>query len=125
MAKRHSGMRSEKGLDHRLRRLRVHSMNAPIDEGRDSGKRPREQVVLDCGWGSLIFAQTFKTNEDIVAALRQERPDRRDIAFYVRDPHVLLSLAPQETFLDPSHTYRLDLSTYRAGRRSPKGYFIR
>ena len=34
----------------------------------------------------------------------------------------LLTQAPQETFLDPSHTYRLDLSTYRAGRKQPKGY---
>src|SRR5690606_16246924 len=45
--------------------------------------------------------------------------------FYIRDPHVLLSLAPQEVFLDPSHTYRLDLATYRPGRRKPRGYFIR
>src|SRR5690606_19368842 len=31
----------------------------------------------------------------------------------------------QETFLDPSHTYRLELATYRSSRRKPKGYFVR
>jgi len=99
-------------------------MKAPIDSG-GAEDAAREPVVLDCGWGRLIFAQTFTSNEEIIEVLRQERQDQRDIAFYVRDPHVLLSLAPQEAFLDPSHTYRLDLSTYRAGRRRPKGFFIR
>src|SRR5690606_22891668 len=117
--------RMEKALDHRLRRLRVHSMEQPIDESDDTAEPMRKSVVLDCGWGRLIFAQTFASNEEIVEALRQEQPDRRDIAFYVRDPHVLLTLAPQEAFLGPSHTYRLDLSTYRASRRRPKGFFVR
>nr|WP_245581804.1 N-acetylglutaminylglutamine synthetase [Phyllobacterium phragmitis] len=100
-------------------------MKAPIDNGGDAGDLARKSVVLDCGWGRLIFAQTFTSNQEIVDALRQERQDQRDIAFYVRDPHVLLTLAPEETFLDPSHTYRLDLSTYRVSRRQPKGFFVR
>ncbi|KAK0341797.1 hypothetical protein LTR94_024941, partial [Friedmanniomyces endolithicus] len=58
-------------------------------------------------------------------ALRAEGPERRDIAFYVRNPHVLLASAPQEIFLDPSHTYRLDLATYRASRRQPRGFTVR
>ena len=41
------------------------------------------------------------------------------------DPHVLLAEAPQELFLDPSHTYRLDLATYRARHRKQSGAFIR
>lgn len=82
-------------------------------------------AVLDCGWGRLLFAQTFETAEPLVEALRAEGPDRRDIAFYVRNPHVLLAYAPQELFLDPSHTYRLDLATYRASRRQPRGFTVR
>ncbi len=109
---------AEKAIGHRLKRLRAESMKAPISA-------MRKDVSVDCGWGRLIFAQTFDASAGIVEALRDEAADRRDIAFYVRDPHVLLSLAPQETFLDPSHTYRLDLSTYRTGRRQPRGYFIR
>ncbi len=116
--------RNEGPLDHRLRRLRVHSMNEWTETGHDAPAR-QSSVVLDCGWGRLLFAPTFGSDQELVDALRKERPDQRDIVFYVRDPHVVLTQAPQETFLDPSHTYRLDLSTYRAGRRQPKGYFIR
>src|SRR5690606_33039003 len=65
------------------------------------------------------------TNAELAEALREEGPARRDIAFYIRDPHVLLSLAPHELFLDPSHTYRLNLATYRPSRRQPRGFFIR
>jgi GNAT-family acetyltransferase (TIGR03103 family) len=44
---------------------------------------------------------------------------------YVTDPHVMLAAAPAELFLDPSHTYRLNLTTYRPSRRRPSGFFIR
>ena len=73
----------------------------------------------------MIFGHTFPDAKAIVEALQQERPERRDIAVYVRDPHVLLANAPNEVFLDPSHTYRLNLSTYRASRRTPKSFFVR
>src|SRR5690606_24584663 len=76
-------------------------------------------------WGRLLFAQTFQAAEPLIEALRSEGPERRDIAFYVRNPHVLLASAPQEVFLDPSHTYRLDLATYRASRRQPRGFTVR
>lgn len=109
----------------RLKRMRGESLKPPIASVAEDGEAAKPQATLDCGWGKLIFAQTFKTNEGVVEALRGERRDRRDIAFYVRDPHVLLSLAPQEIFLDPSHSYRLELPTYRAGSRQPRGYFIR
>ncbi len=117
--------RSDKALAHRLRRLRNESMKPRIDIPESGSDAQQEAAVVDCGWGRLIFAQTFPTNESLVEALRGEGPQRRDIAFYVRDPHVLLAMAPQEIFLDPSHTFRLELSTYRAGRRQPRGYFIR
>jgi GNAT-family acetyltransferase (TIGR03103 family) len=109
----------------RLKRMRDESLKPPIASAAPDAETPKPDFGLDCGWGKLIFCQTFGSNEGIVEALRAERPDRRDIAFYVRDPHVLLSLAPQEIFLDPSHTYRLELPTYRTGRRQPRGYFIR
>ena len=52
----------------------------------------------------------------LVDAIRAEGPGQRDIAFYVSDPHVVLAQAPQELFLDPSHTYRLDLADLTARR---------
>ncbi len=121
----HQNRRKDKAAGYRLQRMRTDSMKPAIGRTDDHQPEPGENVALDLGWGRLIFAQTFKTNDDIAQSLSAEGPDRRDIAFYIRDPHVLLALAPQELFLDPSHTYRLDLSTYRPGRRQTQGYFIR
>ncbi len=67
----------------------------------------KNNVVVDCGWGRLIFAQTFQDMEDLIDTLAEEAPGKRDIAFYVPDPQVVVSLAPQQVFLDPSITYRL------------------
>jgi GNAT-family acetyltransferase (TIGR03103 family) len=85
---------------------------------------PRGDAVLDCGWGRLIFAHTFDCVERVVETLRGEEAGRRDIAVYLQDPHVALARAPQELFLDPSHTYRLWLSEYRHSRRRPRGYVV-
>jgi GNAT-family acetyltransferase (TIGR03103 family) len=38
---------------------------------------------------------------------------------------VILSLRPQQLFLDPSHTYRLWLYNYRSSRVQPRGFRIR
>ena len=75
--------------------------------------------------GRLIFGNSFESPDDLIEVMRKERPDQRDIAFYVRDPHVVLAQAPQEFFLDPSHTYRLDLSVYRSARQRKSTYHIR
>ena len=68
------------------------------------------ECVVDCGWGRLIFGQTFATAELLASVLQAEQTGKRDVALYIRDPHVIMSHAPQEMFLDPSHTYRLALS---------------
>jgi len=75
-------------------------------------------VVLECGWGRIVFGQTFTSAERLRAALRGEESGQRDICVYPREPHVLVAQAPAELFLDPSHTYRLDLAAYVPGRRS-------
>jgi len=85
----------------------------------------RPNAVIDCGWGRLLFAQTFDDMRELTEAMRGERPDRRDIAVYVRDPHVALAAAPQEIFLDPSHTYRLDLAHYEKSERPYHGFSVR
>lgn len=127
-AKGGTGTRDRQGRDanaHRLKRMREQGLKPPIAaHGEDVSQRTPE-YALDCGWGRLVFAQTFDNPKSMISALSAEQPDRRDIAVYVRDPHVLLANAPQELFLDPSHTFRLDLSRYRASRKSPKGFFIR
>ncbi|MBU4136260.1 MAG: N-acetylglutaminylglutamine synthetase [Alphaproteobacteria bacterium] len=117
-----SDVRPRRAAPHRLKRLRHESLK-PVVGGHGEGAT--ENAVLDCGWGRLLFAQTFPNAEPLIEALRAEGPDRRDIALYVRNPHVLLASAPQEVFLDPSHTFRLDLATYRPGRRQPRGFTVR
>lgn len=67
------------------------------------------ETVVDCGWGRLIFGQTFADARTLVDTIRKEQPGRRDIALYLRDPQVVVALAPQELFIDPSYTYRLAL----------------
>ncbi|MGY1595004.1 N-acetylglutaminylglutamine synthetase [Geodermatophilus sp. SYSU D00708] len=82
-------------------------------------------VVLDMGWGRLVFGQTFADLRGIVDALRAEESGRRDICIYARDPHVLVGLAPDELFVDPSYTYRLDLHRYRPRSELIRGVFVR
>lgn len=87
--------------------------------------RPVEDAIVDCGWGRLLFAQTFADSKVLAEALRDEGPDRRDIAVYVEDPHVLLAQAPLELFLDPSHMFRLSLETYEPSKRGQRAFHVR
>jgi GNAT-family acetyltransferase (TIGR03103 family) len=92
------------------------------------GKPPKPgkpNSLVDCGWGRILFGQTYRDVDDLIADIRAEGPEQRDIAMYVSDPHVLIASAPAELFLDPSHTYRLNLATYRPSRRKPRGFFVR
>ena len=102
---------------------------ASLQPMRDGNAPPTPGIVanasVDCGWGRLIFAHTFADLGAVTHALLAEAQGERDIAFYLQDPHVVLAMAPQDLFLDPSHTYRLSLPTYRAARRQPAGLTVR
>lgn len=113
--------RAKAGYERRLKRMR----NYARPQGNAPDGTPQADAEVECGWGRLIFAQTFEDTTHLTRRMNEEGPDRRDIAFYVRDPHVLISHAPQELFLDPSHTYRLDLTIYRPSRRRPSGFAVR
>ncbi|NYJ05351.1 N-acetylglutaminylglutamine synthetase [Petropleomorpha daqingensis] len=82
-------------------------------------------VVLDLGWGRLVFGHTFADLRGVLDALRAEESGRRDICIYPRDPQVLIGLAPDELFLDPSLTLRLDLHRYRPRPDVIRGVFVR
>jgi GNAT-family acetyltransferase (TIGR03103 family) len=112
---------------HRLERRNSPSLRNwyAKDQKRPDQQGLAENVSVDCGWGRLLFAHTFPDLPELAKALREETQGRRDIALYLRDPHVALSLAPQELFLDPSHTYRLWLANYRTSRRRPRGFTVR
>ena len=82
-------------------------------------------VVVDMGWGRVLFGQTFRSAAAIVAQLRDEAEGRRDICLYARDPHVLVAKAPQELFVDPSYTYRLWLHRTMPRRDPLRGVIVR
>ncbi|MGB0743861.1 MAG: N-acetylglutaminylglutamine synthetase [Opitutales bacterium] len=82
-------------------------------------------VALQCGWGRLIFADTFPDVASVAESIVSESNDQRDIAMYVLDPHILLNCGPQDIFLDPSNTYRLSLESYQAPENKLVGYTIR
>ena len=75
-------------------------------------------VAVHCGWGRVLFGQTFDNAEHLAARLVEEETGERDLAIYVRDPHVVLSMAPQTLFMDPSHSYRLNLKELPTSARS-------
>lgn len=101
----------------------------PIREYRGPGRAkrstPHRNVTLDCGWGRLVFSNTFTDNNELVKSICQERRGKRDIALYIHDPQVALSLAPQELFLDPSYTLRLWLDQYEEPEIPPPGFTVR
>jgi len=110
--------------DHRLERSRAPSV-------KNWDRKPRADqdlntaAAVDCGWGRLLFGQTFTDPRHLASVLQEERHGKRDVALYLNDPQVVLSYAPQDLFLDPSHTFRLWLERYQPSPRRPKGYHIR
>lgn len=73
---------------------------------REAAEADDVAACADCGWGKVLFARTFPDHPVLLDALLAELPGARDIAYHVTDPHVLVAQAPQDLFLDPSHTYR-------------------
>ncbi|GIJ19643.1 N-acetylglutaminylglutamine synthetase [Micromonospora lutea] len=87
------------------------------DERPDAGT----DVIVDCGWGRLVFGQTFADQSAVADVLRSEAAGSRDICIYLRDPHVLVSRLPDELFIDPSLTYRLPLGGQHRGPQLGSG----
>jgi GNAT-family acetyltransferase (TIGR03103 family) len=111
-------------------RTNEHRRERDLSPSLQSWKGPsRDQVktnvVVDCGWGRLLFGHTFESNPVVAQTLCEEREGKRDIAMYLGDPHVVLSIAPQDLFLDPSHTFRIQLAQYRAPAPRVAGFCVR
>ena len=85
----------------------------------------QRDAIVHCGWGRLIGGHTFDDPAAIAQALLQETPGERDIAFYLDKPHVVVSHAPQQLFVDPSETFRLALNAYAPQRARRQGFTIR
>lgn len=85
----------------------------------------KKNIAVECGWGRLLFGHTFEDNESIAAELRAEKEGARDMALYLRDPHVVIASAPQDLFIDPSYTFRLSLQEYQPLKAHKGGFTIR
>lgn len=85
----------------------------------------KKNAIVQTGWGKLIFAHTYSDQRSIANELMDEQKDERNIAFYAPDPHVIISQAPQDLFLDPSHTFRIWLETYKQKAIHSFGFIVR
>ncbi len=85
----------------------------------------KKDAVVDMGWGRIIFGHTFQTPRALFDSICSEGAGKRDMIFYLRDPHVLLSMGPDKLFLDPSHTYRLWSHDYRPARQRWPAFTVR
>ncbi|MCB0393281.1 MAG: N-acetylglutaminylglutamine synthetase [Bdellovibrionales bacterium] len=89
----------------------------------DQKIRPNSEAY--CGWGRVLFANTFEEPKKLILELQKERSRERDIAFYVSDPHVVSYASPAEVFLDPSHTYRIHFESYTPAKRKNRSIQVR
>ncbi len=110
---------------HLARALRAGHQPFHLPPGLPEAEAMPENVVIECGWGRLLPAQTWRDPAELAHALLHERAGQRDIAFYVEKPQVLVGSAPQQLFLDPSDAFRLQLAGYRARPASRRGYTVR
>lgn len=117
-------MATKDHIHHRLERTRALSESV-MDRVQRADTKLKSNAMVDCGWGRLLFAQTFESQKQLARCLLEERPGKRDIAIYLGDPHVVLSFAPQDLFLDPSHTFRLWLERYQESPLPPRGFRVR
>ncbi|RKT45933.1 N-acetylglutaminylglutamine synthetase [Thiocapsa rosea] len=111
-------------MRHRLERSRAPSLKN-WDRQPRADQALAQPAIVDCGWGRLLFGQTFSDPKALAETLREEHRGKRDVALYLSDPHVVLSYAPRDLFLDPSHTFRLWLERYQCSPRRPKGFHVR
>lgn len=75
-------------------------------------KKIKQNISVELGWGKVFFAQTYKKPQNLVKDLLDEAEGKRNLAFYVQKPQILLHLGKGKLFLDPSLAYRLDLAKY-------------
>ena len=73
--------RGRDAYSHRLKRLRSHAMKPPIVDGSEESEMMVD-ASIDCGWGRVVFGQTFSDTRLLIETLRgrSARPSRhRDL----------------------------------------------
>lgn len=100
----------------------LYSMHLPHP---DADRPAPVNAWVDCGWGRLLFAPSFESPAVLARTLREEAPDRRDIALYVESPQLVLADAPNELFLDPSLLMRRRLQAQEPMEGPPPNVAVR
>lgn len=108
---------------HRLEKSRGQSLRNWEKIKSPATQKMTPNSFSEMGWGRLVFAHTFESNEKIVETMCSHGDDSRDIAMYVIDPHVIVSMAHDKLFIDPSHTFRLWSYDYRPDTQRPNSAF--
>src|SRR3546814_16077375 len=65
----------------------------------------RRSATVDCGWGRLLFGQTFDGPEQLAARLVEETIGEPTIAFFVPQPPVAVSTPPHALFPRPPPSF--------------------
>ena len=118
-------MEAKNDLRQRLDRKSSPSLRNWETPGGPHAAKTKPDAAIDMGWGRIIFGHTFASNDRLFEAICEEQDSKRDITLYLRDPHVVLSYAPDKLFLDPSHTYRLWSHDYRPSAVPAQAFNIR
>lgn len=118
-------METKNDLRQRLNRISSPSLRNWESPSGPHAEKIKPNATVDMGWGRIVFGHTFASSERLFNTICEEQDSKRDIALYLRDPHVLLSYAPDKLFLDPSHTYRLWSHDYRPGPVPAQAFNIR
>lgn len=102
-------------------------MNTPQQQGAgaQTSVAPHANVILDCGWGRLMYSPSFESTRLLASELMREEAGKRDIALYVQAPQLLLAEAPARLFLDPSLMFRRPLSPDAPAAGTAPGVAIR
>ncbi len=85
----------------------------------------KENTVLDCGWGKLLFGETFSETKKTITELKKERKTERNILFYPLDPQLMMTSNAQDFFLNPAYIYKLDLNTFSERKISRTTFRVR
>jgi len=82
-----------------------------------------ENAILDCGWGKLLFGETFVETRKTISELKKERKTERNILFYPLDPQLMMTSNAADFFLNPAYVYKLDIKNV-VNRKISRATFV-